>query len=217
MLDGVFNRAGKDGDRAGRRRRSVAVIACGALSHELQYLRTVNGWDHVDLFCLDAGLHNRPQQIPARLQQKIAGLRGGYESIFVAYADCGTGGAIDAVLAQEGVERLPGPHCYSFYAGEREFAHLAESEPATYYLTDFLAAHFERLVIRGLKLDRYPQLRDDYFGNYTRVLYLSQRVDEALLEKARAAAGRLGLQFVHRHCGHGELESALRAHMIAVG
>ena len=195
----------------------MAVIACGALAHELQYLRTANGWDHVRLLCLDADLHNRPQLIPGKLREKIEQVRQQYENIFVAYADCGTAGAIDALLQEQGIERLPGAHCYSFYAGEETFTQLAEQEPGTFYLTDFLARHFERLIIRGLKLDRHPQLRDDFFGNYRRVVYLSQRADETLLRAAQDAADFLQLEFEHQHCGYGDLESGLRAQLIAFG
>jgi hypothetical protein len=216
VLDGLHSLVDAVPDSDAAARESVAVIACGALSHEIQYLRTINGWDHVKLYCLDADLHNRPQLIPGKLRDKIAMVREQHQKIFVAYADCGTAGAIDAVLDEQGIERLPGAHCYSFYAGEKAFQQLADEEPGTFYLTDFLARHFDRLIIRGLKLDRYPQLRDDYFGNYRRVVYLSQRVDEPLLQAARAAARQLDLEFEHVHCGYGDLESGLKAQLIAV-
>lgn len=196
---------------------TVAIIACGALSHEIHYLRGANNWDHVHLYCLDADLHNRPQLIPGKLKEKIDQCRDRYATIFVAYADCGTGGGIDSVLVAEGIERLQGPHCYSVYAGEQVFGALAEEEPGTFYLTDFLARHFDRLIIRGLKLDRHPELRDDIFGNYRRVVYLSQRNDGELLPAARSAANYLGLRFEHMHCGYGNLESRLQAQLIAVG
>lgn len=195
----------------------ILVIACGALSHEIQQLKTLNGWSHVQVQCLDAGLHNRPQLIPGKLRQKIHQHRHQYDNIFVAYADCGTGGGIDKVLQEEGIERLPGAHCYSFYAGEATFNQLAEDNPATFYLTDFLARHFERLVIRGLKLHLHPELHEDFFGNYQRVVYLSQRQDEGLLEMARNAADFLGLDFEHRHCGYGDLEEGLKSQLIAFG
>jgi hypothetical protein len=217
VLDGLYSGSGSGAAESGSQLPGVAVIACGALSHELHYLRTTNGWDHLQLFCLDAGLHNRPDLIPGKLRAKIAECRGGFDNIFVAYADCGTAGAIDALLEEEGVERLGGAHCYSIYAGERRFEQLAQREPATFYLTDYLARHFQRLVIEGLKLDRYPQLRDDYFGNYRRVLYLSQRSDESLLQAAREAAESIGLEFEHLHCGYGELETGMRAQVIAFG
>ena len=217
MLDGVFAEGDPPSLEAEDAPCDVAVIACGALAHELQYLRTANSWGHVQLLCLDADLHNRPRLIPAKLREKILQVRERYSNIFVAYADCGTGGAIDAVLDEFGIERLPSAHCYSFYAGESVFQQLAEEEAGTFYLTDFLATHFQRLVVRGLKLDKYPQLFDDYFGNYRRVVYLSQRVDSELLQAAQRAADYLKLEFQHRHSGYGDLETNLREQVIAFG
>jgi hypothetical protein len=217
VLDGVFSVGDGPPQHAVDTPGNVAVIACGALAHELQYLRIANGWDHVQLLCLDADLHNRPRLIPGKLRQKILQAQELYSNIFVAYADCGTGGAIDAVLDEFGIERLPGAHCYSFYAGESVFQQLAEEEAGTFYLTDFLATHFQRLVVRGLKLDMYPQLFDDYFGNYRRVVYLSQRLDPVLLQAAQEAADYLKLEFQHRHSGYGDLETNLREQVIAFG
>ena len=137
--------------------------------------------------------------------------RAAYEEIFVAYADCGTAGGIDRVLAEEGAERLEGAHCYEFFAGRERFAELAMTEPGTFYLTDFLARHFHRFVIGPLGLDRHPELRDAYFGNYRKLVYLSQTEDARLLESARQAAARLGLDFEHVHSGYGELETSLAA------
>ena len=193
----------------------VLVIACGALSHEIQYLKTLNGWSHVKVQCLDAKLHNRPQLIPGRLREAIHKYRDQYDNIFVAYADCGTGGAIDSLLREEGIERLPGAHCYSFYAGEQVFSELAEEQPGTFFLTDFLARHFDRLIIKGLKLDLYPELLEDFFGNYERVVYLSQRNEKGLLDSARDAAAFLGLEFEHLHCGYGDLATGLEEQVLA--
>lgn len=190
-------------------RESVLVIACGALAREIIELKRLHRWDHLHMQCIDARLHNRPALIPERLRQKIREHKKRYERIFVAYADCGTGGAIDRVIVEERVERLPGAHCYQFYAGERKFAELSEAEPGTFYLTDFLARNFENLVIRPLKLDRHPELRDAYFGNYSKLVYLSQTIDDELKLLARAAATRLGLEFEHVHCGYGSLERGL--------
>jgi len=187
------------------------VIACGALAREIVDLIRANGWDHLTVQCLPAELHNRPERIPAAVRAEIREARERFESVFVAYADCGTGGALDAVLAEEGVERIPGAHCYEFYAGPRLFAELAGAEPGTLYLTDFLARHFERLIIGGLGIDRHPELASQYFGNYRKLVYLAQREDESLVEKARAAARRLGLDFEYRWTGYGGLETALRA------
>ncbi len=188
---------------------SILVIACGALAQEITALKRASGWDHLHLATLDAWLHNRPEHIPERLREKLRRYRDRYDRIFVAYADCGTGGRIDEVLEEEGVSRLPGAHCYQFFAGAERFDALADADPGTFYLTDFLARHFERFVIRPLKLDAHPELRDSYFGNYRRLVYLSQQQDDQLLQAARAAADRLGLDFEHIHCGFGDLESGL--------
>ena len=158
----------------------LLVIACGALAHEIVWLQRLNNWNQIELQCLDAELHNRPKLIPQKLRDKIQENLGQYQSIFVAYADCGTGGEIDRVLEEENIERLPGAHCYSFYATEERFSELAEQELGTFYLTDFLVEHFDRIMIKGLKLDRHPELRDQYFAHYTRVIYLSQRQDAEL-------------------------------------
>jgi hypothetical protein len=190
----------------------VLVIACGALAREIVALREANGWAHLDVTCLSAELHNRPQLIPAAVRDKIRANRARYRSMFVAYADCGTGGLLDKMLAEEGVERIPGAHCYEFFAGHEAFAELADSEPGTFYLTDFLLRHFERLVIRGLGLDRHPQLLPQYFGNYRRLVYLAQLPAPGQVELARAAALRLGLAFEHRVTGYGELQTSLRTH-----
>lgn len=192
-------------DRAGG---AVLVVGCGALARELVELtRPLPG---VDVACLPPELHNRPERIPDRVRDRIRqGRRDGYDHVFVAYADCGTGGLLEPVLAEEGVERLPGAHCYEFFAGRTDFARLADEEPATFWLTDFLARNFDRLVIRGLGIDRHPELEQQYFGNYRRVVYLSQSDDRELLEMARAAADRLGLAFEHRHTGYGELATAI--------
>jgi hypothetical protein len=190
---------------------SVLVIACGALAREINALKQSHGWQHLHLKCIDAQLHNRPERIPERLRDKIRQYKQRYDRIFVAYADCGTGGAIDRVIAEEGaaIERLPGAHCYQFFAGDKRFAALSDAEPGTFYLTDFLARHFDKLVMKPLKLDEHPKLHDAFFGNYQRLVYLSQTQDQALLAAARAAAKRLGLDFEHVHCGYGLLESSL--------
>ncbi|NCF24354.1 MAG: DUF1638 domain-containing protein [Gammaproteobacteria bacterium] len=189
--------------------RPVLVIACGALAREIADLKRSHGWNHLRLKCLDAKLHNRPDEIPRRVREAIRESGEEYARIFVAYADCGTGGALDRVLEEEGVERLPGAHCYQLFAGSRRFSMLSEAEPGTFYLTDFLARHFDRLVVEPLGLDEYPDLRDTYFGNYTRLVYLSQTLDAGLVDTARRAAERLALAFEHVHCGFGELESEL--------
>ena len=182
------------------------VIACGALAREILAIRAQAGLDNLELVCLPAGLHNRPDEIPDAVRAEIRKARGRFERIFVAYADCGTGGLLDRVLDEEGVARIGGAHCYAFFAGQDAFLRLAEDEPGTFYLTDFLARQFETLVWEGLGLDRHPELRDAYFGNYRRLVYLAQTDDLALTEKAGAAAERLGLAFLRVETGMGELD-----------
>ena len=186
------------------------VIACGALAREISQLKKTNGWEHLELTCIDAALHNRPERIPDQIRARIRENRDRYDDIFIAYADCGTRGEIDRIVAEEGIERLPGAHCYQFFAGEDSFARLADQEPGTFYLTDFLVRHFDRLVIRALGLDRHPELRDAYFGNYKRLVYLAQTADEALVRAAKEAADVLGLVYSQVHTGYGDLEKSLR-------
>lgn len=195
---------------------SVLVIACGALAREIDDLKSTHGWDHLHLACIDAKLHHRPALIPDRLRDKIRRNKGKFDRIYVAYADCGTRGEIDRVIEEEGpgIERLPGVHCYQFFAGSERFARIADQEPGTFYLTDFLAEHFDRFVIEPLKLDVHPELFDAFFGNYKRVVYLSQLEDERLMRAAKDAADRLGLEFEHVHCGYGELETGLEHVMV---
>jgi hypothetical protein len=177
--------------------RKILVIACGALAREVLALRL----DHIDLACLPAQLHNHPKRIPGAMRAKIRANRGAYDEILCLYGDCGTGGELDRVLAEEGVRRIEGAHCYAFYAGEEAFSRLADDEPGTFFLTDFLTRHFDALVIRGLGLDRFPELRDDYFGNYRRIVHLSQFDDPDMETKAKAAAERLGLAYERRFTG----------------
>ncbi len=195
------------------------MIACGALAREIDDLQRVNQWSHLKLVCIDAKLHHRPALIPAALREKIRQYKRKFKKILVAYADCGTGGEIDRVIAEEAkeggnIERLPGAHCYEFFAGSKVFSELSEAEPGTFYLTDFLAEHFNRFVIKPLKIDQYPELEAAFFGNYRRMVFLSQTHNEKLIEKAQQAAARLGLEFEHRHCGYGELESSLKIHAV---
>jgi len=189
----------------------VLVIACGALAREIAALRQANDWPHLEVRCLPAELHNRPERIAPAVREAIHANRGRFETIFVAYGDCGTGGALDTVLREENVERIPGAHCYEFFAGTEAFAALANEEPGTFYLTDFLLRHFDRIVIRGLGLDRHPELAPNYFGNYRRLVYLAQVDAPESIVAARAAAQRLGLAFAHRVTGYGGLERGLHA------
>ena len=189
--------------------QGMLIIACGALAHEISALRRANHWDALDVRCLPAELHNRPERIPAAVRTLIRASRAQYRSIFVAYADCGTGGLLDKVLLEEGVERIPGAHCYEFFATAPVFAELAAAEPGTFYLTDFLLRHFDRLVVRGLGLDRHPELFSSYFGNYRKLVYLAQAPDAQSLQQARGIATQMGLEFAYRQTGYGTLESAL--------
>ena len=186
----------------------VLIVGCGALARELVAL--TRDLPNVDITCLPATLHNRPGGIPAAVRERVRRRRAGYDRVFIAYADCGTGGLLDRALADEpGIERLPGAHCYEFFAGREAFAQLAEDDPATFYLTDFLARNFDRLVIRGLGLDRHPELLTAYFGNYRRLVYLAQGDDPTLVRAARRAARRLGLRFELRRTGYGDLATTL--------
>ncbi|PRH85678.1 hypothetical protein C5L14_21870 [Labrys okinawensis] len=190
--------------------RSTLVIACGALAREFLAVKTANGWDHVDVTCLPAIWHNYPQKIPDGIRRKIRANRARYDEILVLYGDCGTGGLLDEVLKEEGVERIDGPHCYSFFAGAEVFDRMQEEEIGTFYLTDFLVRHFDRFVIKGLKLDVHPQLLPMYFGHYKRVMFLVQVPDKALEKKAAAAAARLGLPLEIHHTGLAGIEPFLK-------
>jgi hypothetical protein len=185
------------------------IVACGALAREIAALRKANGWSSLDVVCLPPELHNRPEKIAGAVREKIREHRNDYEAIFVAYGDCGTGGALDKVLAEEGVERIPGVHCYEFFAGAAAFAELAESEPGTFYLTDFLLRHFDRLVIQALGIDRHPELQPVYFGNYRRLVYLAQAPKPGAEAEAQRVADRLGLELVVRQTGYGGLGASL--------
>ena len=189
----------------------ILVIACGALAHELQEIICLNRWTHLAVQCLPANLHSRPEKIPERIRAKIQANRGLFSAIFVAYADCGTGGRLDAVLREENVERLAGAHCYEFFSGSALFSALHQAEPATFYLTDFLARHFERLVMEELGINKHPELLETYFSNYLRVVYLSQNPSKQVLQMARAAAKRLGLEFQQVVTGYGDLQQELAA------
>lgn len=195
-------------------RPPVLVLACGALANEIVALCRLNRWEHVDLQCLPAHLHNRPDTIVPRIREKLAELAPLYQRILVGYADCGTGGLLDVVIQEFSdkgyvIERLPGAHCYEFFAGSESFHALNEEEPGTFYLTDFLLRHFDQLVVKALGIDQYPQLQAMYFGHYQRVLYLAQVVNNERLAAAKAAAQRLGLAFDYRVTGYGELEQTM--------
>jgi uncharacterized protein DUF1638 len=192
-------------------RAGTLLIACGALAREVAALKRANGWSALEVRCLPAQLHNRPERIAPAVQEAIRENRGRYARIFVVYGDCGTRGALDAVLAAEGVERLPGAHCYEFLATPAVFAALSEAEPGTFYLTDFLLRHFERLVVRSLGLDRHPELAAEYFRNYRKLVYLSQAPRGGAIDAARQIAARFGFAFEHRSTGYGQLGTRLAA------
>lgn len=187
----------------------ILIIACGAIAREIKALINLNGWAQFDIKCLSPELHNWPEKIPQAVYSAIKEARRQYQKIFVAYADCGTGGQLDHILAKEGIERLPGAHCYEVFAGQTVFNQQDQGSKFTFYLTDFLALHFQRLVIEGLGIDRHPELRDVYFKNYRNLLYLSQTKNEALIAKAKAAASILELEFSQIHTGYGMLASSL--------
>ncbi len=193
----------------------VLIIACGALAHEIQQIKKLNSWNHIELTCLPAELHNTPDLIVGKLRDKIEKVRGKYSQIYIGYGDCGTGGHIDQLCEEEGIDRLPGAHCYSFFAGEESFNAIAEQELGTLYLTDYLAQNFERIIISGFKLDKHPELREMMFANYRRLVYLSQREAPELVEKARQAAVYLELEFEQIHTGYGDLETSLAPELIA--
>jgi hypothetical protein len=189
----------------------VLLIACGALAREILAVRDLNGWEHIDLACLPAKLHNVPQKIPDAVRERVRqARRDGFAKVFVVYADCGTGGLLDKVCAEESVERIEGPHCYSFFHGNDAFAAHAEAgEITAFYLTDFLARQFDTLIWKGMGLDRHPDLLPMMFAHYEKVVYLAQTDDPALDEKAQAAARRLGLAYEKRFTGYGDLPEFL--------
>ncbi len=192
-------------------RRGILVIACGALAREIAALRRMNRWAALDVRCLPAELHNRPERIATAVREEIRAQRDRYRTLFVAYGDCGTGGQLDAVLREEGVERIPGAHCYEFFAGSRVFQELSDTEPGTFYLTDFLIRHFDRLVTRGLGLDRHPELAGEYFRHYRKLVYLAQTQAPAAVERAKEIAHNMGFEFEHRFTGYGDLGQRLGA------
>ena len=191
----------------GREEGRVLVVACGALAREIVALREANGWDHLDLACLPAILHNRPERIPDAVAEAVTRHRPNYAEIFVAYADCGTGGGLARTCERLGVEMIAGPHCYAFFDGVGRFEERGEA--TAFYLTDFLVRQFDAFVWRPLGLDRHPSLRDAYFGNYERLVYLAQTDDPSLDAMAQRHASRLGLDYARRPTGYGDLAAAL--------
>lgn len=190
---------------------STLLLACGALAREVVDFVHMNGWRCFTVQCLPAKLHWRPDLIAPAVREKIRLARGRFERIYVLYGDCGTSGALDRVLADEGAERIAGPHCFSFFAGNARFAAEAEGDGVTtFYLTDFFVRHFDRFVWEGLGLDRHPELRELYFGNYERALYIAQTDDPVLRRRAESCAERLGLAYEHRFAGYGDFGRAIQ-------
>ncbi|WP_454745936.1 DUF1638 domain-containing protein [Ciceribacter selenitireducens] len=190
----------------------VQIIACGAIAREILEIRDANGLDHIDLECLPAIWHVHPEKIAPALREKISAAKAaGYGRIFIGYAECGTQGQIDKICAEEGIERIAGPHCYAFFSGTEKFLAECEHEFTAFYLTDLITRQFEAFVIEPLKLDRHPELRDMVFGNYTKIVYLAQTDDPALQAKAKWAADYLRLDYEYRFTGYGDLDPALRA------
>ena len=203
--DDVLTTKGLPPDHQGR----VLLIACGALAHEILALKRKNNWHHLDLQCLPANLHLWPDRIADAVEAAVTAHSAAYDSLFVVYADCGTGGLLQARCAALGVEMIEGPHCYAFFQGTEDFMARADEEFSAFYLTDFLVRQFDAFVWRPMGLDRHPELRDMYFGNYTKLVYQAQTEDPALDAKARDCAARLGLAYERRFTGYGDLETAL--------
>ena len=205
MDDVTLSETGLAPARTGR----VLLIACGALAHEILALTRVNGWSHLDLQCLPAKLHLWPEKIIPAVEAAVEAARDAYDRIFVVYADCGTGGLLQAACDRLGVEMVEGPHCYAFFEGNAVFAARAETEFDAFYLTDFLVRQFDAFVWRPMGLDRHPELRDMYFGNYRKLVYQAQVNDPVLDAKAEDCAVRLGLDYERRFTGYGDLAVTL--------
>ena len=185
----------------------ILLLACGALAREIIALQKANGWDHMVLACLPAIYHNTPEKIVPAIREAVAKHRDTYDEIFVVYADCGTGGLLQAACDEMGVKMVEGPHCYSFFEGNAAFD--ARDEITAFYLTDFLVRQFDAFVTKPLGLDRHPELRDMYFEHYEKLVYQAQIKDPALEAKARDCAKTLGLAYEYRFTGYGDLETSL--------
>ena len=189
--------------------KTTLVIACGAIAHELVAVVEANNLNHIDIQCLPAEWHNTPDKIAPGVDNLLTTRLPDYESAYVAYADCGTGGHLDTVIEKHGVERLPGAHCYAFFAGLDAFDELAEDELGTFFLTDYLALNFDRLIYCGLGIDRFPELMSTYFGHYKKMVYLAQFDNPDALSAAQEAAASLKLPLDVHHTGLKPFESAL--------
>nr|WP_319948052.1 DUF1638 domain-containing protein [uncultured Shimia sp.] len=187
----------------------ILLIACGALAREILDITKRNNWSHMDLTCLPANLHLYPGKIVQAVRDAVAKHRAAYDKIFIVYADCGTGGLLEQACDEMGVDMVKGPHCYSFFEGNQKFEEISESEFTAFYLTDFLVRQFDAFIWKPMGLDRHPDLKDMYFGNYEKLVYQAQTDDPELTQKAKACADRLGLAFERRFTGYGDLPATL--------
>ncbi|MGH6760102.1 MAG: DUF1638 domain-containing protein [Phyllobacterium sp.] len=191
--------------------KRLRIIACGMIAREILAIQKQFGLDHIELKCLPAMYHHYPQKIAPAIDRAIQrAKRDGIDNIFIGYADCGTGGELDRVCAKHNVERIAGPHCFSFYTGNDFFASRSDEDMTSFFMTDFLARHFEAFMVKPLGLDRYPELRDMYFSNYRKMVYIAQTDDPILTAKAEIAAAFLGLEFERRFTGYGDLTTAIK-------
>lgn len=208
--DKTLTEKGLEGATPGKPGR-ILLLACGALAREILAIKELNGWDHMDLTCLPAIYHMFPEKIVPEIEKAIGKHRENCSDIFVVYADCGTGGLLQAKCEELGVQMLKGPHCYSFYEGNDRFAALAEDEITSFYLTDFLVRQFDAFIMKPMGLDKHPDLISMYFGNYEKLVYQAQVEDPELDAKAEAAAAKLGLTYERRFTGYGDLQNELAA------
>jgi len=187
----------------------VLILACGALAHEIRDITRLNELDNVTLDCLPAVLHNRPTDIPDAVRERLDRDADTYDRVLLGYADCGTSGELADICAARGIEMLPGDHCYEFFAGGDTWQRMHHNDPTAFYLTDYLAKHFDRIIMDGLGIEAHPELQAMYFGNYTKVVYLAQTDDPDIEAAARAAAKRLGLTYERVATTYGDLEPAV--------
>ena len=196
----------------------LRVIACGMIAREVLAVNEQLGFDHVDLKCLPADFHHHPEKIAPAMETAILKAKEeGFEHIFAGYADCGTGGELDKVCDKYGIERIAGPHCFSFYMGNQHFDETSDEYITTFFITDFLARHFDTFMKKPLGLDKHPELLAMYFGNYTRALYIAQTLDPELEILAREAADFLDLEYEYRYTGYGDLTPALAGLEVSTG
>ncbi len=197
---------------AGNGSVTTGFIICGALAHEVLDIIAKHGWN-AEVVGVSALHHLHPERIAPDVEKRILELRDRYSRLIVVYGDCGTYGTLDAVLEKYGIQRITGPHCYEMYAGKR-FEQLMAEEAGTYFLTDFLVRKFKGTILKGMGLDRFPELKDDYFGNYTRLVYLAQSNDPALQKQAQEIANYLELPLKIQQTDYGLLEERLVELMI---